>query len=304
MYSCEFCKKEVKNKNGLTNHERRCDLNLNKIKRNLDMNKISICKFCGKECKGSSSGHTVVCLLNPKREINLKNRNATMFNRIVSEKTKAKISASRIKYLNENPDKVPYRLNHSSKESYPEKCFRECLEKNKIKGWIKEMPFLRFSIDFAFPEFKMAVEIDGSTHNSEKVKEIDKRKTEALNNEGWRVIRFTAKRINTEVYQCMNEVLTLLGEKQIEIPLELMERKRIKEVFKKNEKTKISYFENINKNLKNIVETCEIDFSIYGWRLHLSNLFNYSVHATVNWMKKNMKEFYDERCFKFKRVKK
>ena len=29
------------------------------------------------------------------------------------------------KYLMENPDKVPYLLNHSSKESYPEKYFTE-----------------------------------------------------------------------------------------------------------------------------------------------------------------------------------
>ena len=38
-----------------------------------------------------------------------------------SEETKKKISEIRKKYLSENPDKVPYKLNHSSTESYPEK---------------------------------------------------------------------------------------------------------------------------------------------------------------------------------------
>ena len=33
-----------------------------------------------------------------------------------TEESKKKISRSRIKYLKENPDKVPYLLNHSSKK--------------------------------------------------------------------------------------------------------------------------------------------------------------------------------------------
>jgi predicted DNA-binding protein YlxM (UPF0122 family) len=40
-----------------------------------------------------------------------------------SEETKQKISESRTRYLRENPDKVPYLINHSSKKSYPEKLF-------------------------------------------------------------------------------------------------------------------------------------------------------------------------------------
>jgi len=42
-----------------------------------------------------------------------------------SQETKEKISEIRKAFLKENPDKVPYRLNHSSRESYPEKIFRE-----------------------------------------------------------------------------------------------------------------------------------------------------------------------------------
>lgn len=40
-----------------------------------------------------------------------------------SEETKRKISEIRKKFLLEHPDKVPYKLNHSSKQSYPEKFF-------------------------------------------------------------------------------------------------------------------------------------------------------------------------------------
>lgn len=50
-----------------------------------------------------------------------------------SEETKNKISIIRKKFLTENPDMIPYKLNHKSKgESYPEKYFREWLEKENI----------------------------------------------------------------------------------------------------------------------------------------------------------------------------
>jgi len=52
--------------------------------------------------------------------------------RTTSDETKKKISETRIKYLKENPDKVPYLLNHSRNESYPEKYFNELFNKENI----------------------------------------------------------------------------------------------------------------------------------------------------------------------------
>ena len=50
-----------------------------------------------------------------------------------NEETKNRISRSRKEYLEKHPEKVPYTLNHKSKgESYPEKYFREWLEKENI----------------------------------------------------------------------------------------------------------------------------------------------------------------------------
>jgi transposase len=47
-----------------------------------------------------------------------------------SEKTKKKLSLIRKKWISENPDKSPYILSHKSRgETYPEKYFREWLEK-------------------------------------------------------------------------------------------------------------------------------------------------------------------------------
>lgn len=65
-----------------------------------------------------------------------------------SEETKRKISEARKKYLNEHPDKVPFKLNHSSKESYPEKYFRTWLKKENLFEK-QEFQIDRYTLDFA-----------------------------------------------------------------------------------------------------------------------------------------------------------
>lgn len=121
-----------------------------------------------------------------------------------SEETKQKISEARIKYLNDNPDKVPYLINHSSKQSYPEKIFQQALESSGITGWFYNYQFGIYQYDFAFPDLKIDVEIDGSTHNLPKVKRIDERRDQFSKSNGWKVIRFTAKQVKEDVIGCIN----------------------------------------------------------------------------------------------------
>ena len=126
-----------------------------------------------------------------------------------SKETKDKISQIRIKYLLENPEKVPYLLNHSSKESYPEKLFREALIRNNISGWQQEYRNGLYSYDFAFFDLKIDIEIDGGTHKSEKVKIIDLRRDNWSKEQGWKVIRFTAKEIKENVDNCINVLVSV-----------------------------------------------------------------------------------------------
>jgi very-short-patch-repair endonuclease len=126
------------------------------------------------------------------------------------EKTKNKISKSRLKYLNEHPDEVPYLMNHSSKMSYPEIIFKDALEKNQIGGWIYNYQFGIYCFDFAFPDLKIDVEIDGETHLTDKVKKIDKRRDKNSVEKGWTVIRFTAKEVKSNVDQCIENLKVLI----------------------------------------------------------------------------------------------
>lgn len=117
-----------------------------------------------------------------------------------TDETKRKISEIRIKYLLENPDKVPYKLNHSSKESYPEKYFTELFEKENV---IVEKSFRigLYELDFCIPDKRIDIEIDGGQHYYDsKIVKSDIKRTKFLEDNGWDVIR-----INWSDYKSMRD---------------------------------------------------------------------------------------------------
>jgi very-short-patch-repair endonuclease len=122
-----------------------------------------------------------------------------------SEETKRKISKIRKDYLALNPDKVPYRLNHSSKESYPEKLVRLELENRKMQ-FKQHHPMWKYEYDFAFLEYKLDVEIDGTTHLSPKVMLIDQERDIWSKNNGWQILRFSAKEVKENVKQVVDYI--------------------------------------------------------------------------------------------------
>ena len=127
-----------------------------------------------------------------------------------SQKTKEKLSLVMREYFEKNPDKVGYRMNHSSKKSYPEIIFENALMASNITGWIYSYNCGIYRYDFAFVDKKIDVEIDGKTHLQDNVKKIDERRDAWSKSNGWKVIRFTASRVKTDVVGCINELKTLL----------------------------------------------------------------------------------------------
>jgi very-short-patch-repair endonuclease len=106
-----------------------------------------------------------------------------------TQETKDKISKIRKEYLEKNPNKVPYLLNHSSKESYPEKYFTEVFEKEKIEV-VKKHRVKLYELDFCILDKKIDIEIDGTQHYyDKKIVESDKKRTKFLEDNGWDVIR-------------------------------------------------------------------------------------------------------------------
>lgn len=105
--------------------------------------------------------------------------------------TKAKISQSRKKYLEEHPEMVPYKLNHKSKgESYAERYFREWLDKEGI-SYQQEYQFHLFAFDFLVND-KIDLEIDGDQHFLDsRIAEHDKQRNKAVEDAGYIVKRIS-----------------------------------------------------------------------------------------------------------------
>lgn len=104
-----------------------------------------------------------------------------------SEETKKKISDSIKKFLLEHPEKVPYKLNHSSKQSFPEKFFETVFINNGI-SFEKEFYTNGYWLDFCFNK-TFYVEIDGEQHYlDKKIVEHDKIRTARLTESGFKCI--------------------------------------------------------------------------------------------------------------------
>lgn len=83
----------------------------------------------------------------------------------------------------------------NSEPSYPEQFFSKVIENEFAdKNYVREFPFNRFSLDFAWTEKKLCIEIDGEQHKRFKeYRERDERKDEALRDAGWIILRIEWK---------------------------------------------------------------------------------------------------------------
>ena len=82
----------------------------------------------------------------------------------------------------------------NNKMSYPEEFFTKVIENEFIdKNYTNEYPVGIYSIDFAWVDKKLAIEIDGEQHERPEYKARDKRKDEKLYSEGWDVLRIKWK---------------------------------------------------------------------------------------------------------------
>lgn len=108
--------------------------------------------------------------------------------RIVSEETKTKISNARKKFLKENPDKHPWR--HKDKfQSKPCNLFKQKLLEHSIEFVEEYVPLSHraYSIDIAFPDRKIGIEINGQQHYQKtgELKPYYQKRHDEIKNDGW-----------------------------------------------------------------------------------------------------------------------
>lgn len=190
MY-CKFCGKECKNNNSLRNHERLCKCNPNK-------QESYFAKYNLIKTKGENQ-YTKAKRLGLEKPVISDETKRRMSERMtgtkLSTEVKEKISKSMKIAHKEGRAHNIGECRHNNSPSYPEKWFMRVIE-NELsnKQYKREFSFHKYSLDFAWPELKICIEIDGDQHQRfEEYKQRDLEKDKLLKQEGWTELRIPWK---------------------------------------------------------------------------------------------------------------
>ena len=114
--------------------------------------------------------------------------------RVPSEETKRRISEGmKIAHAEGRAHNIG-QCRWNNEMSYPEKFFKQVIENEfEDKNFVQEYNIGIYSIDFAWVEKKLAIEIDGEQHEKPDYKSRDIRKDKKLKEEGWKVLRIKWK---------------------------------------------------------------------------------------------------------------
>lgn len=235
--------------------------------------------------------------------------------------TKHKLSVLRKKWLNENKDKHPWKRN-TKFISIPCEYFKKILKENNY-SFVEEFTDSSFShnysLDIAFIDAKLCIEINGNQHYNRDgtLNTYYKKRENYLKSLGWTILQIRANDVYNAQY--VNAIIQYIDQflhskKQKQFRYFCLNCKACKKRFFTKDKNTIyctkciqrldeanrkkKYNNFLNKKRIDLVITSSIDFSRRGWPSKLAALLKLSPQYSVRWMKKNMKEFYNNNCYK------
>ncbi len=108
------------------------------------------------------------------------------------------------KYSNHNYNKnlQPYANNLRKEMTKAEAClWKYVLRASKLKGYPfrRQRPVLNYIADFMCKPLMLIIEVDGSIHELEEVMQKDKTRQQALEENGFTVLRFTNEEVLTNI---------------------------------------------------------------------------------------------------------
>ncbi len=106
--------------------------------------------------------------------------------------------------MKHDPDSV-HRARESRKDQTSAEAKLWSLLRNRkviARKFRRQRPIGPWVADFACPAIKLAIEVDGPSHDTPDQQAWDEMKTEYLRTSGWRVIRIK----NADIYQALGEV--------------------------------------------------------------------------------------------------
>ena len=254
------------------------------------------CKFCGKSIDevGLLSSHTPRCKSNPNYERNLKIFKTSYRAHPHTEETKKLLSEKRKLYLKNNPDKHPWKKSTKFK-SIPCENLKNIL-KNKNINFVEEYtPFddYNFSVDIAFPDIKVGIEINGNQHYNRdgSLTTYYQNRHNIFENRGWKIFEIHYSKCFDE--NNFNDILKLdiYDKDYVGVYFSKIELQNIKK-----EKQKIEKEERKNNFIeyrKKLLIDSEIDLTEYGWVEKVAKLFGIGSQHVRDWLKKYLPEFLE-----------
>lgn len=96
-------------------------------------------------------------------------------------------------------------------DSAAERLLMELLRRAGVTGWVTAHPFGPYALDIAFPDRRVAVEVDGwAWHVDAERFRNDRRKGNALTAAGWTLLRFTWHDLHERPEQVVVEIRAVL----------------------------------------------------------------------------------------------
>jgi very-short-patch-repair endonuclease len=316
MYKCKQCTKGFNTRQSYAGHisshsrnenyrrKRQTDKSILRS-RNSNKQNCKYCKYCNKvfENPKSLGGHTVLCINNPKRKETIEKIQKRKKGEKMSDDTKKKVSEG-MKLAHK--EKRAWNIGKSrwnNEPSYPERFFMKVIENEfEDKNYIREFPLGIYSLDFAWPKKKIAIEIDGEQHQRfEEYKLRDSKKDAFAEKEGWKILRVEFKYLFNNTKDCINMCKNFVNTNSILVMDDYIswknlvntknELKHNAKLLEKEEKTK-TILELIEK-----IKKSDIKFNEYGWVTKVSIIIGCKPQKVNIWMRKNMEDFY-KKCFK------
>jgi len=186
-----------------------------KTKELYDKAKTFKCKNCSLLFKNTKEHKIFTCSKKCTNE--LSSKRMTSNNPMSSKDTRIKVSNT-LKKINHKPKiqggngrvATIHQLSMYNELSKIDNSFvMELIEKTSPYTKDFNSPY-HYKIDIASRFYKIAIEIDGSSHNSKKIKECDSRKEKLLSLKGWKVLRLSNFQIQKELTSCVKMVLSMM----------------------------------------------------------------------------------------------
>lgn len=298
IWKCKYCNNNItfESRRQLERHVKEAHKSDNTIKC-LQQKITNSCPFCNLIITSTISGfknHINMCPKNPNRKLpDLSKCKTEEFRHQASERMKERHRLG-LAATFQNRKNMPH--------SYPEQWLIGILknEFNQIENidYKTEKPFYRYFLDFAWPEKRLCIEIDGELHRYEKQQENDNKKDELLKQDGWKELRLKWAYIIKNKQESIELIKTFLNESgDITVPLyksksELYEEKQKENKINGTVKDSVGRFNHNKLSKEQLLErkskilNSGVDLTKYGWVNKVSKITNLSrreINYTVNY---------------------